>query len=484
LATGEKGARASAPPATWTRRLTTAAVAAAVAGVVAWDTAQLMGPDGARRRGALAAMALHPAQALRERRAAAERQEEPRALWVRDGKIRPAAHELMTALAGAGADGLDPDSFGLGALAATVSKAEAGDRQALAQAPDRLSDALLSYVTKLRRPAPGVQVTFADPALAPPALDRDAVIHAAAQAPSLRDYLMRARPSNPYYEQLRMALAACAPRQSPRPRACGGADRDLLKANLERARVLPADLGARYILVNVPEQRLWVYEGGRPVDEMRVVVGKLTEPTPELVGTVRYALFNPYWNIPPDLARDNVAPAVLRQGPAYLEKQRLEVMSDWSDGAYPVDPATIDWAQAAAGGQALHVRQKPGPANMMGAVKFMLPNQLGIYLHDTPHREAFGRTVRAESSGCVRLEDAPRLARWLLGAQRARPPSSSPEARVDVPQPTPVYITYLTARADGGRVIRSPDLYNRDPKLLASLRSVQSSTGGAGPPAG
>jgi murein L,D-transpeptidase YcbB/YkuD len=162
--------------------------------------------------------------------------------------------------------------------------------------------------------------------------------------------------------------------------------------------------------------------------------------TPTLAGLVRYATYNPYWNLPPDLSAAR-AERILFDGPALLEAQRLEVLSDWSPEARLLDPTTVDWSAMAAQIGDARLRQRPGGRNVMGAVKFMLPNPLGIYLHDTPDRWAFARASRRLSSGCVRLEDAARLGRWLFGHQPVR--SGAPEERVDLPAPVPVYILHL-----------------------------------------
>jgi murein L,D-transpeptidase YcbB/YkuD len=110
---------------------------------------------------------------------------------------------------------------------------------------------------------------------------------------------------------------------------------------------------------------------------------------------------------------------------------------------------------------------------MMGAIKFMMPNDIGIYLHDTPFRELFARADRRLSSGCVRLEDAPRLARWLYRGRAARP-TGAPEQRVDLPEAVPVYISYLTALPSRGSVVFVADAYHRDALLLAQLARVES----------
>jgi murein L,D-transpeptidase YcbB/YkuD len=242
----------------------------------------------------------------------------------------------------------------------------------------------------------------------------------------------------------------------------------LIAANLERARAVPADPGRRHLLVDVAGAQLRLYEDGKLVDTMKVVVGKLDQQTPIMAGLIRFAMLNPYWNMPPDIIRGRVASNVISQGPSYLKQERLEILSDWTDRARVLDPAEVDWAAVASGRQRLRVRQLPGPKNVMGRVKFMLPNRLGIYLHDTPEKEAFRLSDRTLSSGCVRVEDAPRLARWLFGGQAPKP-ASAVEERVDLPTPVPVYITYLTAAPSAQGIAFQRDIYGRDPALLARL---------------
>ncbi|HET9426893.1 MAG TPA: L,D-transpeptidase family protein [Allosphingosinicella sp.] len=243
----------------------------------------------------------------------------------------------------------------------------------------------------------------------------------------------------------------------------------LIEANLERARALPAPPAqGRYLLVDAAAAQLWMYEDGRPVDSMRVIVGKPTEQTPMLAAYVRYAVVNPYWNVPVDLVQRRIAPNVLDQGLGYLRDRGYEVLSSWRVDAEPIDPTTVDWRAVADGRTEVRVRQLPGPGNMMGDVKFMMSDELGIYLHDTPDRDLFGAADRQLSSGCVRLEDANRLSRWLIGTE-PRSASAAPEQRVNLPEPVPVFITYLTvAPSERGLVFRD-DVYGRDAVLLSSL---------------
>ena len=184
-----------------------------------------------------------------------------------------------------------------------------------------------------------------------------------------------------------------------------------------------------------------------------------------MAAMIRFTVVNPYWNVPPDLTAERIAPKVLDQGVGYLKSARYEVLSGWSEGARVVDPRTIDWAAVASGDISLRVRELPGKGNSMGRMKFMFPNRFGVYLHDTPDRGLFEDDARLFSAGCVRLEDAPRLARWLYG-KPLKVTTRAPEHPVPLKTPVPVYITYLTAAPDSkaGLALR-PDIYGRDGKL-------------------
>jgi L,D-transpeptidase YcbB len=201
-------------------------------------------------------------------------------------------------------------------------------------------------------------------------------------------------------------------------------------------------------------------------------VGRPPMETPELAGLIRFAIVNPYWNLPPDVVRQSVAPRVQREGPGYLARHRYVLFSDWRDTAVPLEHDQVDWGMVAAGLQKVWVRQLPGGDNMMGDVKFMLPNRLGIYLHDTPRKRDFARSDRRLSSGCVRVEDAPGLARWLFGHDVLERGEGTPEKRIDLPQPVPVYITYLTAVPEGGRLRFQQDVYDRDEALIPAVNNL------------
>jgi murein L,D-transpeptidase YcbB/YkuD len=237
--------------------------------------------------------------------------------------------------------------------------------------------------------------------------------------------------------------------------------------NLDRARRLPGtDEKGRYVLVDAGAARIHLFEDGKLKDSMRAIVGKAASATPMMAAQIRYASVNPYWNVPPDLVQTLIAPKVMTEGLRHISAERYQILSDWSEDAQVVDPASIDWAAVAAGKTELRVRQLPGHANSMGAIKFMMPNDFGIYLHDTPDKGLFGKDERWLSNGCVRVEDARRLAAWLFGSM---PKGKDPDAEEDVQldRPVPVYITYLTVGASPDGLVFRKDPYDRDAAVLA-----------------
>jgi murein L,D-transpeptidase YcbB/YkuD len=206
---------------------------------------------------------------------------------------------------------------------------------------------------------------------------------------------------------------------------------------------------------------------------MKVIVGKAdpSTQTPMVASTIYYATLNPYWHVTPELIRSLIARNVLDQGLGYLKAKGYQVLSPSGE---MLDPAKLDWRAVAAGRQTVQVRQLPGPANSMGRMKFGFANAADIYLHDTPSKDLFAQDDRNLSHGCVRLEDAEALGRWLLGRD-PQSVSNDPELNVPLPTPVPIYVTYLTAQASGGQLSFVDDTYGRDaqrgaPSQVAALR--------------
>jgi murein L,D-transpeptidase YcbB/YkuD len=378
-----------------------------------------------------------------------------RPLWL-DGESAPAT-VLIDLLSSAEADGLDSDRYRPKALARAVRALRDRSPAEIRRVDLMLSQAFVAYVRDLKR-TPPVGIVWVDPELKPKPPTARQLLETAANASSLETWLADMRFMHPIYAGLRDAIA----------RGQGGAaERQVLRLNLERARALPSG-NQRYIIVNATAARLTAYEGGEIVDSMRVVVGKPRNPTPLMAAYIRFTALNPYWYVPPDLAAERIAPNVLKHGLSYLRAQGYQVMADWNDDDTIIDPATIDWRAVADGTREVHIRQLPGPANSMGTMKFMFPNAEGVYLHDTPDKTLLSEPARMFSGGCVRLEDAPRLAAWLHGKPLTAAGRMA-EQRVDLPRPVPVFITYLTVMPSGTELAVFPDVYGRDRDELALL---------------
>ena len=379
---------------------------------------------------------------------------EGRPLWLSESPTAPQI--LLDYLRTAEADGLSPDAYDIRGLDRALAQAASGDPAVILRADRRLSDAFVRYVRDLRRSL-RTDMVWVDPELRPSVEFPRRLLDQVAAAPSLESYLRNMRWMNPIYAGLRRAIVN---------RVDG--DAGLLTLNLERARALPAGSG-RYVIVNASAATLTMYENGVPIDTMRVVVGKPIYPTPVMAAMIRFASLNPYWNVPPDLAAERIAPNVVKEGKAYLKAKGYELLSTWDDDATVVSPDTVDWAAVASGKQEVRIRQLPGSSNSMGRMKFMFPNAQGVYLHDTPEKNLLGEATRTFSGGCVRLEDAPRLARWLFNGNPPSTTSARPEQRVDLPAPVPVFLTYLTAVPGDQGITYLPDVYKRDAAALAAL---------------
>ena len=245
---------------------------------------------------------------------------------------------------------------------------------------------------------------------------------------------------------------------------------DQIAINMDRWRWLPGDLGARYLIVNIPAYRLDAVENGRSVLGMKVVVGKRENPTPVLADKMTSIVFSPYWNIPPDIVTKETLPHVLND-PAYLERNNIEVVRASND-ATPVDAARIDWQSSEASG--LRFRQKPGAGNSLGLVKFIFPNHFNVYLHDTPAQALFERIERDFSHGCVRVERPMDLAKYVLRDlpswtedKIAEAMHAGTERSVALKDPLPVYLAYFTAWEENGSARFADDVYGYDRKQAA-----------------
>jgi L,D-transpeptidase YcbB len=245
---------------------------------------------------------------------------------------------------------------------------------------------------------------------------------------------------------------------------------------LERLRWVPDLTTRRVIAVNIPMFRLWAWDtvtpGTMPALSMKVVVGRaLNTQTPVFTDQMEYVVFRPYWNVPTSILRNEMIPA-LQRDPDYLRRQNLEIVRGPGDTS-PVVPPTPDHLSRL-GRDGLRLRQRPGPSNALGLVKFMFPNENNVYMHDTPAPQVFAQARRDFSHGCIRVEEPERLAEWVLADLGTWPRhhiqaamAGTPNRRVDLPEPIQVVLFYTTVivQPEDGAVHFADDIYKHDARL-------------------
>ncbi|MGF7161761.1 murein L,D-transpeptidase YcbB/YkuD [Rhodoligotrophos appendicifer] len=249
-----------------------------------------------------------------------------------------------------------------------------------------------------------------------------------------------------------------------------------LVLNMERRRWMPDDTGKYYVFVNLADQYLKIVDDDRTVHDAKLVVGKPFSRTPIFTQKMSYIVFNPYWNVPTSIAVNEYLPK-LKANPAALAAQNFEVVR----GETEISPYSVSWANYGRGNFPFVLRQKPGPKNALGRLKFMFPNPYNIYIHDTPAKSLFDRDNRFFSHGCMRVQNPEELAKVILSHDD---PSWTMERieqelkvnrnkAVRLKKAIPVYVTYLTAWANKDRAVNfRKDVYGRDQELLVALRKV------------
>lgn len=344
-----------------------------------------------------------------------------------------AARELLSYVETVDKEGLEPAYYGPDRLRAAI---EAGDPAQLRTAATdtflRLSsDLALGHVRGDAR----VEWHMQDPDL--DGNEQYAMMGRAVQNNNVRDTLDSLLPTHPQYAELKGVLAVTTDE----------AVREKVRVNLDRWRWLPRDLGARYVIVNVPAYSVALVEDGQVITRHRAVVGATKTTTPQLSATATGVIFNPWWEIP-----KSIEPEV-RGKKGYVRVKA---------------------------GESFRYRQPPGPSNSLGRMKVVMPNNYAIYLHDTPAKALFSRPTRALSHGCIRTQDALGFARILLGnpewdqAAISETIASGKTVEAKATTPTQVYITYFTAAAaaGSGEIVKYADIYGRDTPVTTAFRAA------------
>jgi murein L,D-transpeptidase YcbB/YkuD len=248
-----------------------------------------------------------------------------------------------------------------------------------------------------------------------------------------------------------------------------------IQLSLERWRWMPADMGSRYLLANIPGFQLQLVEAGRVVKTMRTVVGRRDRPTPVLASEITYLELNPYWYVPTTIAGEDLLPKI-QANPNFLIRQNFRVFDGWAVDALEINPLAVDWSTVSRSHFPYRLRQEPAGTNALGRVKFMFPNELSVYLHDTPAKGLFQKASRPFSSGCVRVEKPLELVSLLLDRQGwdqerlGQAVASNQRQVVRLDTPIPVYLAYFTAWvAADGTLHFGEDIYGHDQTLHADL---------------
>ncbi|CAM4164008.1 L,D-transpeptidase family protein [Gillisia limnaea] len=243
--------------------------------------------------------------------------------------------------------------------------------------------------------------------------------------------------------------------------------------NLERWRWFPRDLGSHYILVNIANFKLQVVREKDTISTYKTIVGRVSRKTPIFSEEIDHLIFNPSWTIPPTIKNNDVIPGV-RKNLDYLSNKNIQVYNTKGE---KLDPSKIDWTKSEV--KSFSYRQPPGNSNPLGKVKIMYPNSYLIYLHDTPSQSIFDQNSRAQSSGCIRVENAIDLSKYLLRDQ----PEYTSELldsiinrgvikRIDMKQKVNIHHFYWTAWRENGETIFTDDIYNYDEATLQALKKA------------
>ena len=248
---------------------------------------------------------------------------------------------------------------------------------------------------------------------------------------------------------------------------------DQIRVNLERGRWVLNDIQDEFLIVNIAGFKAYLVRNNKLIWTSRVIVGRPYRKTPVFKSSIKYMIFNPAWTVPPGILRNDVLP-IARKNPFYIREQRFEVLDQQGR---QVDPDSVDWSAYTGKNFPYTLQQEPGPDNALGRIKFVFPNSHFVYLHDTPHRELFGREERTFSSGCIRIEKPLELAELLLNDTEKWSRQKIEEAiatnktqSVYLPHPVTIMLLYWTVIIEPDGIVNfRKDIYNRGNGVLNAL---------------
>ncbi len=376
--------------------------------------------------------------------------------WIDGDRTTEQMKALVRDLHVADSHGLESARYGVAEFERIRDESQTrmrGTRFSAERVPEldaKLTYAYLRYAADLLAWGTSPSQVSKDWLTSPKKEDLAARLKAALETGDISGSLEELAPTHPQYKGLQAALV--------RERGKPDGQVERIAMNLERWRWAPRDLGDRYVLINVPAYMLQVMEGDTPALAMRVIVGQPGTATPLFSDEMTYVVFSPYWNIPETILREETLPRVMND-PDFLRRNNMEVVG--TSGT--VDPSAVDWSDSSAT-NGLRFRQRPGPNNALGLVKFIFPNNFNVYLHDTPGDRLFFREKRTFSHGCIRIENPVGMAHYVLGdqpewtdARIANARHAGTERTVKLTKPLPVHIGYWTAWVEPDGSVRFTD---------------------------
>ncbi|MEM9276990.1 MAG: L,D-transpeptidase family protein [Pseudomonadota bacterium] len=380
-------------------------------------------------------------------------------IWTGKKGLNKKGVELVNVLQQADADGLEPREY-LSAIPQNIQSLTGKD---LAAAELYLSQSFWKFGRDLSAGRTTPSVTEPDIIISRKKTDVQGWLKLASRRGPAK-VIAELRPPHPQYHALRKLLASSKP---------GSSEARLIVVNMERWRWLPRSLGKRHIMVNQAGFEMMIYDGGKVKDRRRVIVGKPYHKTPMFSHALEYAEFNPTWTVPRSIAGNEMLPK-LRKDPGYLERNNYKVYTSWKADAPAMNPHSVDWHAVNAKKFPYRIVQQPGNNNALGQVKFMLPNRLNIYLHDTPAKSLFDQSARAFSHGCIRVHKPLEFAEQLFGSRsmsqaKIQKILTNPQTqRVNLKKKLPIHLAYFTVWVDGGKAKFHKDVYGRD-KLVGNI---------------
>jgi len=302
------------------------------------------------------------------------------------------------------------------------------------------------------------------------------ILWKALQADTLEQALMSFHPRYKQYHDLQKAMVGYKNATLLYPDSISlQKDMDKIAVNMERWRWLPKSPDSMYIIVNIPQFRLWLYRNDTIVMTMKTIVGKRSNPTPSFNCTVSYLVLRPRWNIPTSIMKNELLPKVLKDT-SYLAKNHYRILNTWKDNdSNYILPNTIYWDTTTVEAFPYKLVQLAGHWNPLGMIKLMFPNQFNVYLHDTPDRSLFDKPMRTFSHGCIRLEKAGELAAYITQNDSLLSFENysvwfKENQRKKLDYQVPLSINYWTAWIGDNGIFFFEDIYRRDILLEKAMK--------------